>query len=112
MDDSAVQLVLVNDYGEVQGKKTNYLVGHNNLVGFLANEWFFLAIVAFHVTQVLDDFREEFFGFLVKIGNRNTGSKDRIVWMINRHLRGSLGSEIVELNGCNAVINAINNLKC
>lgn len=111
MDNSAVQLVLVVCYGRTQGKKTNYLVCHNNLVGFLADEWFFLAIVTFNITQILDDFREEFFCFFVKIRNRNTSSKDCIVGMINRHLRSSLGSKIVKLDGCNAVINAINDLK-
>ncbi|KAH3661623.1 hypothetical protein OGAPHI_006472 [Ogataea philodendri] len=81
----------------------------NNLVSLLGNHWRVLTVLWVHVSvQLLHDLGELLGGLLVQVGDGDSGSQGRIIRVDGGHVSGSLCSEVVELDGGDAMVNTRN----
>lgn len=62
------------------------------------------------IKKLLDDVTERLLGLLVQVGDGNARSKDGVVRVRGRLVRGRLGGEVVELDRRDTFVDAIDNL--
>ena len=96
VDDRRVEAILVLDDG---------------IVGVLGNHGrVFAGLWVDVVEQIGSNGRELFLCLLVKIRNGDTGGQLGIVGMLGREVGRGFGSQIVEFDGCDALVDALDDL--
>lgn len=63
------------------------------------------------VVEVIDHLRKLLLGLFVQVGHGDSGSQNGVVGMQSGHVGGGLGSQVVELDGADSLVDSGGNLE-